>query len=82
MHREIGAFDAKAQLSKLLREVREGQRYTITVRGEPVADLVPYAGNSISGLARAAAVEEMKQFKKIQGISGDEIEGWIAEGRK
>ena len=27
---EIGAFDAKARLSELLREVQQGQSYTIT----------------------------------------------------
>lgn len=47
-----------------------------------LARLEPYADNSISGLSRAAAVEEMMHFKKIQGISVDEIEGWIVEGRK
>ncbi|MBU0501129.1 MAG: type II toxin-antitoxin system prevent-host-death family antitoxin [Gammaproteobacteria bacterium] len=38
MVEEVGAFDAKAKLSELLRSVREGRRYTITVRGEPVAE--------------------------------------------
>ena len=79
MHKEIGAFDAKAKLSELLREVRAGQRYTITVRGEPVADLVPYAGNHDIG--REAAVAAMRQFTKIQGVSGKEVADWIAEGR-
>jgi len=41
MFREIGAFDAKEKLSELLRELSQGQRYTITVRGKPVADLIP-----------------------------------------
>lgn len=80
MYKEIGAFDAKAKLSQLLREVRDGQRYTITVRGEPVADLVPYAGSSVAG--RAAAVAAMREFKKIRGVSSDDIANWIKEGRQ
>jgi len=42
MDTSIGAFEAKAQLSRLLRAVEEGERFTITVRGKPVADLVPH----------------------------------------
>lgn len=37
----IGAFEAKTQLSKLLRQARAGQRFIITQRGEPVAELRP-----------------------------------------
>ena len=37
----VGAFDAKTHLSRLLEEVREGAVVTITVRGVPVAKLVP-----------------------------------------
>jgi prevent-host-death family protein len=80
MYTEIGAFDAKAKLSELLREVRAGQRYTITVRGEPVADLVPYTGRN--DVSKAAAVAAMQQFKRIKGVSAEEISSWIAEGRK
>jgi len=45
----IGAFEAKAQLSRLLRAVENGEQFTITVRGKPVADLVPHrAGNAMT----------------------------------
>ena len=37
----VGAFDAKTHLSRLLEDVREGAVVTITVRGIPVAKLVP-----------------------------------------
>ena len=42
----IGAFEAKAQLSRLLRAVEQGERFTITLRGKPVADLVPHRADS------------------------------------
>ena len=79
MYKEIGAFDAKARLSELLREVREGQRYTITVRGEPVADLIPF-GSGPAG-SSAAAVAAMRAFPKVEGVSGQQVRDWIAEGR-
>ena len=55
MDASIGAFEAKAQLSRLLRAVEQGERFTITVRGKPVADLVPHRSESSQGLAAAIA---------------------------
>jgi prevent-host-death family protein len=40
-YKEIGAFDAKTRLSEILRKVDQGERFTITVRGRAVADVVP-----------------------------------------
>ncbi len=37
------AYEAKAQLSELLRKVRQGQVITITYRGEPIAEVRPVA---------------------------------------
>ncbi|HEV7942855.1 MAG TPA: type II toxin-antitoxin system prevent-host-death family antitoxin [Solirubrobacteraceae bacterium] len=39
--REIGVRELKASLSSTLRSVSRGQRVRITVRGQPVADIVP-----------------------------------------
>lgn len=38
---KIGAFEAKTQLSRLLRGVQSGRRFIITQRGKPVAQLAP-----------------------------------------
>ena len=38
---QVGAFEAKTQLSKLLELARKGQRVVITKHGVPVAELVP-----------------------------------------
>lgn len=38
---QVGAFEAKTHLSKLLQRVRNGDRVVITHRGVPVAVLVP-----------------------------------------
>lgn len=38
----IGAFAAKTELSRLLRQTRAGKSFIITQRGKPVAELRPY----------------------------------------
>jgi prevent-host-death family protein len=77
---EIGAFDAKTRLSELLRKVDQGERFTITLRGRPVADIVP---SKMKDRERAAeAVRRLLAMPKIEGISGDTLLEWIREGRK
>jgi prevent-host-death family protein len=39
---EYSIYDAKAKLSALVRQVREGRSVIISVHGEPVAELRPY----------------------------------------
>ena len=39
--REVGAYEAKTHLPRLLDEVEAGQSITITKHGRPVAVLVP-----------------------------------------
>jgi prevent-host-death family protein len=41
--REIGVRELKSSLSSVLHEVEKGKQVRITVRGRPVADLVPAA---------------------------------------
>ena len=38
---EYSLYDAKAKLSALIRQVREGRTIVITVHGEPAAELRP-----------------------------------------
>jgi prevent-host-death family protein len=80
MEAEIGSFEAKAKLSQLLREVERGQRYTITVRGRPVADLVPHRGAGPADVR--GAVEAMRALKKVRGVDDEIVGTWISEGRR
>jgi len=80
MYTQVGSFDAKARLSELLRQVKHGQHYTITLRGHPVADLIP-SEYAVCQNAHAA-VERMLGIRKISGVSEKMITAWIAEGRK
>ena len=80
MYTEIGSFDAKAKLSQLLLEVKMGRRFTITLRGHPIADLVP----SESAVYQDAhtAIENMRKIRKVSGVSDETLAEWIAEGRR
>jgi len=46
--RQIGVRELKASLSETLRAVSEGEQVRVTLRGQPIADLVP-AGRGANG---------------------------------
>jgi len=77
---EIGAFDAKTRLSEILRKVEQGERFTITKRGKAIANLVPSEQRDQRRVKEA--VEALRNFPRITGVSGDEVLAWIREGRK
>ncbi|OGL48520.1 MAG: hypothetical protein A2161_17435 [Candidatus Schekmanbacteria bacterium RBG_13_48_7] len=76
----ISAFDAKTHLSRFLREVENGQVFTITNRGRPVARLVPYLPE-VNNLHRESIIKEFDGIrKKVKGKI--DILSYIKEGRK
>jgi len=93
---EVGAYEAKTHLADLLRQVREGSRFTITQRGQPVADLVPTgAAEAAEATQRsgAEAAQRMRQFMhrgsapartvagKPSALTAADIKALIADGR-
>ena len=56
---EYPLYDAKAKLSALVRQVREGRSFVITVHGEPVAELRPYEPKP-KAQTLAERIEELK----------------------
>lgn len=80
MNIEVGSYEAKTKLPELLRGIQAGNRYTITLRGEPVADLVPAQGSK--NLDAVAAVDDMLSFMKAHksGV-GIDLKALIDEGR-
>ena len=77
---EIGAYDAKTKLPRLLRQVQEGQRFTITHRGKPIADLVP--SEEAPAQAFNEAIDAMLEFARVPNVNADDLAEWIAEGRR
>ncbi|MET3107134.1 prevent-host-death family protein [Oxalobacteraceae bacterium GrIS 2.11] len=77
---EIGSYEAKTKLPELLRNVQLGSRYTITLRGRPIADLVP--PESLQSRDVAAAVSQMHRFiESNEPILGVDTKALIEEGR-
>lgn len=80
MNIEIGSHEAKSKLSELLRGVRAGNRYTITLRGERVAYLVPVEGASEDDAV--TAVDRMRELMLgAPAVGNAAIKALIAEGR-
>lgn len=80
MHIEVGSYEAKTKLPELLRGVQSGKRYTITLRGEAVADLVP-AQNSQSADA-VEAVDALLAFMQARKpMDGLDLKALLNEGR-
>ena len=52
---DIGAYDAKTHLPKLLERVEKGERFVITRHGKPVAELIPVAARDTAAIAHAIA---------------------------
>lgn len=80
MHIEIGSYEAKTKLPELLRGIQAGNRYTITLRGEAVAYLVPTEHNKQA--EAAAAVAEMHVLMDAAAPVADlDLKALIEDGR-
>ena len=77
--KEVGVYEAKTHLARLLEEVEAGESITITRHGKPVARLVPLEGQRRS---RSETIEAIKEFGKRHTLGGISIRDLINEGRK
>jgi prevent-host-death family protein len=78
---EIGAYEAKTKLPELLRQVQAGKRFTITNRGNAIADLSPSEGQTVKD--PAAAIDQFLAFKKSSPVRAKvNIKTLIEEGRE
>jgi prevent-host-death family protein len=59
---EIGAYEAKTHLPKLLERVEKGERFVITRHGRPIAELTPIADRDAARIRQA--VGEMRSVRK------------------
>ena len=77
---KIGSHEAKTKLPELLRQVKAGKSFTITNRGEAIADLVPSAG--VRAKDTVAAAEKLKAFMLADPVRGVNFKKLIVEGRE
>ncbi len=81
---EIGAFEAKTHFSSLLQRVQRGEEITVTLRGKPVAKLVPVKASFDRKKARKA-MEELRAIGRRAKLGKFDWEEWKRyrdEGRK
>ena len=77
---EIGAFEAKTHLPKLLRRVQQGERFVITRHKEPVAELIPFRQRDTARIR--AAIDGLKEFQKTHRLDELSVRRMIEDGRR
>lgn len=79
---EIGVRDLRNRTAQVIDAVQAGERVTLTVHGEPVADIVPHGRRArwLSGehlgdqlRARAADAELTNELDELVGRTLDEL---------
>lgn len=78
--RQVGVYEAKTQLPRLLDRVARGQRITITRHGVPVAVLVPATGGPKRPIAEV--LDELAAFGRGRRLGGLSLRAMIAKGRR
>jgi len=76
---EIGAYEAKTNLSALLERVEQGERFVITRHGKPVAELVPVSERDSAKIRRA--IGQLREFQRGHRL-GASVRSMVREGRK
>jgi len=76
---DVGAYEAKTHLPKLLERAAKGERITITKHGVPVAILIP-ATQGTRPLAQT--VDALKAFRSRHTLGDLALREMIETGRK
>ena len=77
--KQVGVYDAKTQLPRLLEAVERGEIVTITRHGRPVARLVPVTS---SQRTVQETIEAIRDFRRGRALGGLKIKELIQEGRR
>jgi prevent-host-death family protein len=78
----VDSFEAKTHLAQLLERVAQGEEFTITKHGKPVARLMPAVPTKPKADVRQI-IEELKAFSKGNTLGeGITIRDLIEEGRR
>jgi prevent-host-death family protein len=75
---EIGAYEAKTHLPRLLDRVQKGERFVITKHGRPVAELVPVAQRDAEQVKRALG--ELRALRNTLARRGVRLQKILREG--
>jgi prevent-host-death family protein len=76
---EVGAYEAKTNLSRLLERAEKGERITLTRHGRPVAVLAPVGGGRPVG----EVIQGLRGFREGRTLGGSGLlRQMIEEGRR
>jgi prevent-host-death family protein len=75
---EIGAYEAKTHLPKLLERVQKGERFVITRHGKPVAELTPVVDRDAVRIR--AAIGELRNVRKSLARRGVQMKDVLRSG--
>ena len=79
--KNIGSYEVKTKLPEILKRVRAGESFTITLRGKPVADLLP--SRVASRQKTATAIENiLRMSETVVPVSDDRLEEYGKQGQK
>lgn len=76
----VGAYEAKTNLGKLLDRVMNGEKFTITKHGVPVAVL--QAPLPLRKKDPLKVISEIKQYRQKHTLGSNRIKDMIEEGRR
>ena len=76
---QVGAYEAKTHLPKLLNKVAKGEKIIITKHGLPVAILLPYKNRN--KYASSETINRLKQFRKNKRLHGVTLKELVEMGR-
>lgn len=79
---EVGAFEAKTNLSKLLERVAQGEEVTITKHGRPIALLIPATPRHPPKPNMATVIDQIHQARVGVTLGGIPIRELIETGRR
>jgi prevent-host-death family protein len=79
--KQLGAYEAKTHLSRLLDEVERGESYAITKHGRTVALLVPAAAAG-TGMSVDEAIDGLRRFRAGRQLGDVSMRELINDGRR
>ena len=77
----VGVYETKTRLTAILDQVREGDSFTITRHGVPIATISPADSSAFNVKETIAAIRALRN-KFAKAFKGVNIKDLIEEGRR
>lgn len=79
----VAIFEAKSRLSEILAAVENGEEFTVTKRGQPIARIVPYLqARSDTAIAQSRAlIAHLRAARDAAPVDDFDLREAIEDGR-